>query len=444
MKQLLWLMLVAMPFSGNSQNNSNESGIQWAEGLTWDQVKKKAKNENKFIFVDAYTTWCGPCKKMDAEVYPKEIVGKVLNSQFVSVKVQMDQTSKDNEEIKNWYSVAKQLHKQYSIEAYPSFLFFNPDGKLVHKAIGLKDVAGFIELAKDALTDPEERYEKSMAKFDNGTLDYEFMGDLALQVRSKNEKQKAAEIAKVFKEKYLDKLPDDEAFQRQHLKVLLYFVAQLLNSGDRYFKLFYKHPDLADSILGDKQSRSITLFIIRKDEVLDNIYKDGKPITTSRPNWKSYERSIEKKYGKKYVNKIFPDDQIAYYRIAGDWKHYVKYVNLKIKKIPPQANSNGFGAAGDAHTLNSYAWALFQNCKDEKYLNKAFTWVNLAIKLDTSTYNADYYDTKANLLYRLGKVKEALELEEFAVIRSKSNKEIVENLRKMKEGLPTWPIKNNQ
>ena len=40
-----------------------EDGIRFEEKATWQQILDKAKKENKFILVDCYTTWCGPCKK---------------------------------------------------------------------------------------------------------------------------------------------------------------------------------------------------------------------------------------------------------------------------------------------------------------------------------------------------------------------------------------------
>ncbi len=44
-------------------------GIKFEKTLSWPEICEKAQKENKYIFVDCYTTWCGPCKKMDQEVY---------------------------------------------------------------------------------------------------------------------------------------------------------------------------------------------------------------------------------------------------------------------------------------------------------------------------------------------------------------------------------------
>src|SRR5690349_5093161 len=87
--------------------NYEGSGILWVDNLNWQQVLKKAKKEKKYIFVDCFTTWCGPCKKMDKEVYANDSVGDLLNAKFISVKVQMDSTKGDNEFTRSWYKTAR-------------------------------------------------------------------------------------------------------------------------------------------------------------------------------------------------------------------------------------------------------------------------------------------------------------------------------------------------
>ncbi|HMP31839.1 MAG TPA: thioredoxin family protein, partial [Saprospiraceae bacterium] len=83
----------------------------WAQGMifekntTWEQVVAKAKAENKLIFVDCYTTWCGPCKKLDAEVFPNPEVGAFFNKHFVNLKVQMDTIKSDTEYTRGWWAI---------------------------------------------------------------------------------------------------------------------------------------------------------------------------------------------------------------------------------------------------------------------------------------------------------------------------------------------------
>ena len=60
------------------------------EGTTLEQASAKAKAENKLIFLDCFTSWCGPCKKMARDVFPQEQVGAFMNPRFVNIKIDME------------------------------------------------------------------------------------------------------------------------------------------------------------------------------------------------------------------------------------------------------------------------------------------------------------------------------------------------------------------
>ena len=70
---------------------SFSQGINFVpEDMKWQDVLAKAKKENKIVFVDAYTTWCGPCKWMAANIFPTKEVGDVFNASFVNAKIDME------------------------------------------------------------------------------------------------------------------------------------------------------------------------------------------------------------------------------------------------------------------------------------------------------------------------------------------------------------------
>jgi len=69
----LSILLFVVSANGHAeviQGDSSADGIRFVQGLTWEKVVKRAKKENKYIFVDCYTTWCGPCKRF-GPVYEK-------------------------------------------------------------------------------------------------------------------------------------------------------------------------------------------------------------------------------------------------------------------------------------------------------------------------------------------------------------------------------------
>src|ERR1700689_3074336 len=89
--------------------------VNFESGMTWKQILKQARAESKYIFVDCYATWCGPCKEMDRKVYTDEKVGDFFNEHFVCLKVQMDRTVADSDAVKAWYADALLLQNRYEI-----------------------------------------------------------------------------------------------------------------------------------------------------------------------------------------------------------------------------------------------------------------------------------------------------------------------------------------
>ncbi|MXY56458.1 MAG: DUF255 domain-containing protein, partial [Gammaproteobacteria bacterium] len=62
------------------------AGIEFFDG-SWDDAFAAAEENGQLVFVDVYTEWCGPCKLMDANVFPKDAVGEYFNARFVNIKL---------------------------------------------------------------------------------------------------------------------------------------------------------------------------------------------------------------------------------------------------------------------------------------------------------------------------------------------------------------------
>lgn len=86
-KVFLLVMLVAgILFGAEAQNRS----INFEQTKVWKQIVKKAKKEKKLIFVDCYTSWCGPCKMLANNVFTKDEVADYFNQTFVNAKYDME------------------------------------------------------------------------------------------------------------------------------------------------------------------------------------------------------------------------------------------------------------------------------------------------------------------------------------------------------------------
>ena len=53
-------------------------GVEFRD-ISFAGALKAAKAENKTVFMDCYTSWCGPCKMMTNDIFPQEKVGKYLS-----------------------------------------------------------------------------------------------------------------------------------------------------------------------------------------------------------------------------------------------------------------------------------------------------------------------------------------------------------------------------
>jgi thiol-disulfide isomerase/thioredoxin len=107
-------------------------GIQFFHG-SWEEALEKAKSEQKPIFVDAYASWCGPCKRMAAQVFPQEEVGAFFNAKFINVKMDMEKGE------------GPEFAKKFPVRAYPTLLFITPQEEKFHEHVGGLDADGLIK-----------------------------------------------------------------------------------------------------------------------------------------------------------------------------------------------------------------------------------------------------------------------------------------------------------
>lgn len=110
--------------SYNSATNAfkGRKGIEFFKG-TWSEALQKAAEENKYIFVDVYATWCGPCKQLK-KTFKDEEVGNYYNKNFINVAI-------DGETPEG----RKFLYK-YKIDSYPTLLIVDSNGNVKTKSIG--------------------------------------------------------------------------------------------------------------------------------------------------------------------------------------------------------------------------------------------------------------------------------------------------------------------
>jgi thioredoxin-related protein len=416
------------------------NGIQWTNGLSWKEVVKKAKKENKYIFLDVFATWCGPCKLMDKGVYTAAKVGEFLNQKFINVRVQMDKTKKDDEDVKRWYSDADALSKKYGIAAFPSFLFFSPDGNLVYRETGYKRVNDFLGIAQKSVNHsdyPYRRYYELVAAYKKGKKDYELMPELIDTAKRLHQGDIADALEKDYRN-YLSNLKETELYTKNRIVAI---ASLLKSSDDPFFYLFTQQGNQVDSALESKGYASLVVDNMIQKDVIEAALNNSK---NAQPDWDSIGKTIANIYGVGYVERNILLGKMKWYEKNHEWGDTARAFTLFAKQY-------GF-ANNDWKNdlmLNSVIWnAIFKRSADKEQIDVAINCMNLIINRINERKIAPFVflDTYANLLYKAGRVSEAIQQEELGwqkTVEWKQPegfiKEYLTTIEKMKKGQPTWP-----
>jgi thioredoxin-related protein len=463
---LLVIIFLSLPFLAKGQ----EGGIKFESGLSWKEIQSKARAENKYIFMDCYATWCGPCKLMDRNIYSQKEVGDFFNANFISVAVQMDKTLKDAQSVQLWYSDAATLNDNYAIGAYPTFLFFSPDGIIRHRVVGsTQDGSEFITKAKDAIN-PEKQYytlfeqrkchkNDSVAllhdlisaidaedKVNMGAITDDYISCLRNPLTIDNIKL-ISQVINSSKDKgfklFLDNLSKIEELRldrkniENKLTTIIYEdeIAPLflheystIDWGKITTELKVKYPELGDNLIKRTERRfqnSIT------HDIKNIIYKQATP----HADWVNISKELKKRYPRYDINRILLEKQAEYYEHNKLWSGCEETAFILLTK---------YGNELDGREINNITWDyVFTHSRKKKILFEALRWMKHTINESPDQFNN--LDTYANLLYKTGQTKEAIVWENKAIkIAEKSDdnlqdiKEFKETIEKMKRGEKTW------
>lgn len=123
---------------------SAADGVGFTTITSWDEALTLAKTTGKPIFLDAYTDWCGWCKVMDKETFSDAKVAEVMNASFVCVKMEMETGE------------GVDVAMKYRVSSYPTFMFFTPDGIPTYRVSGYEPPEKWLQSLSNA-KDPSQR-----------------------------------------------------------------------------------------------------------------------------------------------------------------------------------------------------------------------------------------------------------------------------------------------
>jgi len=139
--------------------------IAW---LNYEEGLKKGKLENKNIFIDFYTNWCGWCKKLDKDVYADSSVKIVLTRHFVTVKTNAESRRRFTLDDGKEYTDASLAREVFGVQGYPALWFLTPAGEKLTYIPGYVPKEKFVNIltfisSKAYQTKKFDEYEKELA-----------------------------------------------------------------------------------------------------------------------------------------------------------------------------------------------------------------------------------------------------------------------------------------
>jgi len=201
------------------------------DGTTLEQASAKAKAVNKLIFLDCYTSWCGPCKKMARDIFPQETVGKFMNPKYVCLKIDMES------------AYGAPLAKKLQISAYPTFIIFNANAQEIGRFLGGSEADEFIKRVKEKSTDNsgsdlEQRWK-------NGDRDPQFLKDYLKTLTATHKADEANDVAEAI-------LAGKESTFADDAELRNIFMRNVNNPFCASFRYTLEHPEALKTAAGDK------------------------------------------------------------------------------------------------------------------------------------------------------------------------------------------------
>jgi thiol-disulfide isomerase/thioredoxin len=376
MKRLLYLL-----FAFLLSPSLFAQGITFFEG-SWDEAVKKAAEEEKFIFVDAYTTWCGPCKWMDANVFNEAPVADFIGKHFIAVKLDMEKEGD-----------GKAMAERMQVRSYPTFLFFNSADEPVHRSVGGRPADEFIELAREAM-DPARGFYALKAQYADHLEEGEWLLNFAVAASNAGESGSAAEAISAY-----EKVTQEEEWQQPENWKRLVKVDVPFNS--EIFRFVLHNRDQLRTQSEQPEAFDYFLFFARRMFVVKSAQVQTE--AELQPHFETIQRIAPADLAPAIVAQLH-----ARWYEQHEPEHAFEKVALYLDQF-----------CDNSSELNAAAWNLVESGEqDMAKLKKGLAWIDKSIALDRQYANLD---TRAWLLHQMGKSKEAKIAAEEAIAVAKEN-----------------------
>ncbi len=201
---------------------ASAQGIVFMENRPVSEVMAKARQEGKMVFVDCYTTWCGPCKMLAAKVFPQKEVGDFFNPRFVSLKLDMEKGE------------GPAMAKKWDVGAYPTLIFMNSDGEVLFQLMGARNGQHLVDTVASLLKNNQPS--EVALRYKQGDRSAQLVLDYIHELQKDRKQHSIEQVAADFADTHQQALCTDTLAQQ----ILARYVADPHGDGFRYA---YQHRD---------------------------------------------------------------------------------------------------------------------------------------------------------------------------------------------------------
>lgn len=224
---ILFLGMICWAIIAEAQSRS----IRFVENAGWPEVVAKAKQENKIIFVDCYTSWCGPCRFLATKIFTNDSVADFFNDHFLCVKYDME-TSSDG----------LALGQRYGVKFYPTLLFISSEMEdEIHRMVGAGGGASWLIDGGKLALDAERNLYALQRRYRTGERGIDFLKEYLNVLASAYMQEEVKNVTA----DYLDVLPLEELATKEnwdlisrHVKDPLAISLQtVMSNRDKFYAL---------------------------------------------------------------------------------------------------------------------------------------------------------------------------------------------------------------
>lgn len=369
---LLSLLFLGVIFGVEAQT----PGISFEQTKEWKKIVKKAKKEKKLIFVDCYTSWCGPCKMLAKDVFTQQAVGDYFNQHFVNVKFDME---KDADGVK--------LKNQFAVKAFPTLVFVDPKtGEVVHRMVGAGSAEWLLTGAKSA-NDPQNNLAAMIKRYAAGEREAEFLGKYLFALSAAYMTEEQGQVAA----EYLNSLSDEQLATKDNWELIKRYISDPLSEPLK-------------KVMANRE----TFYNIAGKEVVD--YKLGNCITGMTMQlcgWRpGNETAFDEKKNAEFINYLQSIDYEAVPTALANLytAEYIRKGDFRgmLDKMKEVLSYNMFRNGTGKYYFQSNIEALTL-CDDKALVEEGIKWID-ANCANTADYfaKADLMNSKARLQTKIG------------------------------------------